>query len=241
MGRRGNKLATVIQSEDPGSALDDYLEKAERWFSVDKEAAEALFRTTHKDTIEMKRLFDLPTGELENPDEILSRANEALLQLNLQQAQETTQLQIQNQQLTAQAMIDGLTGCANRRYFDEFIGRAFADVSGHNGPLSILFFDTDHFKHVNDIYGHQTGDRVLVEQAKMLIKHAPPGALVARYGGEEFAIVLPDCDRLKATCLAETYRTVILRGAKRGDHDQCWCRNARRYVLQVRRRVHQSS
>jgi len=202
----GNKLAAIFQADEPASAIDDYHDKCEAWFDIEKDTAEALLKSIHEDTVEMKRLFDLPTGELDNPDEILARANEALTQINLQQAMQTTELQHQNKQLVEQALTDGLTGTANRRRFNDFIEEVFAQVKPGSKPVSILFFDTDHFKQFNDTYGHQTGDRVLVELGAILNSMAPDGALVARYGGEEFAVVLPGADRVTAARLAERIR-----------------------------------
>ena len=75
--------------------------------------------------------------------------------------------------------------------------------------ISLLFFDADHFKNFNDTYGHQTGDRVLVELASTIRRTMPETALVSRYGGEEFAVVLPRTDRMTAARLAEQVRQEI--------------------------------
>jgi diguanylate cyclase (GGDEF)-like protein len=171
--------------------------------------AESLLKGIHENTVEMRRLFDLPTGELENPDQILARANEALLQISLQSAQQTSQLEMQNKQLAEQATTDSLTGAANRRKFNDFLEARFAEVRPGGGPLSVFFLDTDHFKKFNDAFGHQTGDRVLIELTAVLKEAAPRHALVARYGGEEFAVVLPRTDRITAARLAEETRNRI--------------------------------
>jgi two-component system cell cycle response regulator len=205
----GNLLADVVQSDEPGEAIEAYRARARDWFDISDEEADSLIKSIHRDTVEMKRLFDLPTGDLDHPDQILARANEALMQLNLQQAQQTNELQQRNQQLVEQALTDGLTGVANRRHFNEFILESFSKVKPGGPPLSVVFLDTDHFKPFNDNYGHQVGDRVLVELGAALSDNVPQGALVARYGGEEFAIVLPNCDRIASARLAEGLRRVI--------------------------------
>jgi diguanylate cyclase (GGDEF)-like protein len=205
----GNRVADVYMSDDPGAALAGYYTAASEWFGLDSGTAEPLLRQIHASTNEMRRLFDLPTGELGNADEILARANEALLNISLQTAQQTTQLQQQNQQLAQQASTDSLTGAANRRRFNEFITEQFDRCLAGGPPLSVLFLDADHFKRFNDTYGHPTGDRVLIALAQLLARVMPERALVARYGGEEFAVVIPDADRRVAAQLAETARVQL--------------------------------
>jgi diguanylate cyclase (GGDEF)-like protein len=216
----GGRVADVFISESPGEALDQYYRCAEEWFQLPREQAEALLKNIHKNTVEMRRLFDLPTGELENPDVILGRANEALLQISLQQQQQTTQLEQQNRQLVEQASTDSLTGAANRRRFNEFIAGEFTKVRQNQGPMCLLFLDTDHFKKFNDTYGHQTGDRVLVELATVLKTVSPERGLVARYGGEEFAVVIPKMDRIEAAKLAEQMRQKISEATVESDEGQ---------------------
>ncbi|MCE9589919.1 MAG: GGDEF domain-containing protein [Planctomycetes bacterium] len=204
----GARLADVFVIESNGGALETYYNLSQEWFNIPREQAEGLFRAIHATTVEMKRLFDLPTGDLENPDEILSRANETLQNISLQQSIQTTQLQQENQELAQKATTDSLTGASNRGRFNEFIAEQFEKASQLE-PLSILFMDVDHFKKFNDTYGHQTGDRVLVEVASVLKGAAPKGALVARYGGEEFSVIVPRMTRVDAAALAEKIRGLI--------------------------------
>lgn len=212
----GNRVADVYTSEDPGAALQGYYTAAQDWFGVDNSSAEPLLRDIHKASGDMRRLFDLPTGELGNADQILARANEALLQITLQTQQQQSQLEVQNQKLTEQALTDSLTGAANRRRFNEFIADEF-HKAGFASPLSVLFLDTDHFKKFNDTYGHPTGDRVLIEVARLLKDVMPPGSLVARYGGEEFAAVLPNCERKAAAKIADHARRALEKATVKSD------------------------
>jgi diguanylate cyclase (GGDEF)-like protein len=101
------------------------------------------------------------------------------------------------------AYIDGLTGIANRRQFEETIHREWLRAQRVGSPLSLLMIDIDAFKSYNDHYGHQAGDRCLQAVAQSL-KHAVhrPADLSARYGGEEFAVLLPDTDACGARFLA---------------------------------------
>lgn len=192
-----------------GEALERYYHLSNEWFSMGQEQAEPLLNAIHTGTIEMKRLFDLPTGEFESSDIILSRANEALLNLSMLQQQQAAQLEAKNKELVAQAEIDPLTGVANRRKFNDYIEKQFTHTQQSGEPVSILFMDVDHFKKFNDTYGHQTGDQVLSEVASLLEDLTESPTLVCRYGGEEFAIIMPDTDRFTAAKKAEEIRLGI--------------------------------
>ena len=205
----GGRVAEAFMSGNAAEALKAYYRLAGHWFELSPEQAEPLLKTIHSGSIEMKRLFDVPTGAFENADEILARANEVLATLNLQQQQQQTELVQKNQQLIQEVNTDSLTGAANRRRFNEFIAEAFERVTAETAPVSLLFFDADHFKRFNDTYGHQTGDRVLVELSTTLQALVDQDSLVARYGGEEFAVVVPGRDRVDAARLAEKMRAEV--------------------------------
>lgn len=112
-------------------------------------------------------------------------------------------------QLRAQAVIDELTGVYNRRYLDEQMTARLAEAQRYSAPFSIGLVDIDHFKRVNDTYGHQAGDKVLAETAGLIRRQMRKEDLLARYGGEEFAVMLPHTDRLGAAILAERVREAI--------------------------------
>lgn len=100
------------------------------------------------------------------------------------------------QKLSSLATLDGLTGIANRRHFDEQLEREWARARRDGTPLSLLMIDVDHFKKYNDRYGHQAGDVCLKSVAQALAAAARrPADVAARYGGEEFILLLPDTDR----------------------------------------------
>jgi diguanylate cyclase (GGDEF)-like protein len=129
------------------------------------------------------------------------------------QAGATAALALSRAQLLADArraaVTDGLTGLANRRHFDQTM-EAFEQAWRENGvPFALLLTDVDHFKSVNDRYGHRIGDRVLMAVASTLARHATGGALAARYGGEEFALVIPGADAAAAATIAERVRRAI--------------------------------
>lgn len=120
------------------------------------------------------------------------------------QSQLCCQLQIANQKLQKLAILDGLTGIANRRYFDLVIDKEWQRLARDRQPLSLILCDVDYFKAYNDTYGHQQGDRCLQQVANVLERSIKRSAdLAARYGGEEFALILPNTDSQGAWYVAQ--------------------------------------
>lgn len=111
--------------------------------------------------------------------------------------------------LTKQANFDRLTDLYNRRYFDKIFNEKFIEAHRQHYPLSLLFVDIDHFKKVNDTFGHDKGDEVLKTVAHIIRALCRKDDIVARYGGEEFVILFPNMDVNNARQVAETIRKVI--------------------------------
>ncbi len=112
-------------------------------------------------------------------------------------------------ELREQSIRDPLTGLYNRRYLNETIEREFEKSRSANQPISIILFDFDHFKSVNDTYGHLTGDACLKSIANLLQQFARKADIVCRYGGEEFLVLLPDASLEFAAQRAEELRKVF--------------------------------
>src|SRR5205823_4232022 len=107
------------------------------------------------------------------------------------------------------ATTDGLTGLLNRRTFNAQLQGRLREAQRYNRPLSLLLLDVDHFKKVNDTFGHPTGDAVLKGIAAVAQKQARETDIVARYGGEEMALILPETDAFGAHAIAERIRKAV--------------------------------
>lgn len=105
--------------------------------------------------------------------------------------------------------VDGLTQVNNRRSFDETIEREISRCRRYGRTLSMVLIDVDHFKRINDTFGHLAGDAVLKEVASAIKKRIRKEDLLARYGGEEFAVLTPEVDHKGALAMAEKVRKVV--------------------------------
>lgn len=119
--------------------------------------------------------------------------------------------------LYASATRDALTGAHNRRWFDEAAARELAFSKRHDRPLALVLVDIDHFKRVNDTFGHPAGDAVLRTVGEIVIRTVRREDAVARYGGEELAILLRDTNLVDAATCAERVRSAI--AAARVDYE----------------------
>jgi diguanylate cyclase (GGDEF)-like protein len=128
-------------------------------------------------------------------------------ELAQQKAEEhLAEMEALNRRLEDISVRDALTGLYNRRYFAERLGNEHARSTRHSRPVALLMLDIDHFKRVNDTYGHQTGDDVLRAVSQILVNQTRTIDVVCRYGGEEFAALLPETPFDGALLLAERLR-----------------------------------
>ncbi len=136
-----------------------------------------------------------------DPAEIIARAR---VQLKIKQLQD--ELKKQNRILKELSNTDPLTKIYNRRHFMDLLDREFARSMRYGRPLSLAIVDIDHFKMVNDTYGHQIGDRVLIEFVKRIKEGLRKHDVLGRYGGEEFTILLPETKLSDAVKVIERHR-----------------------------------
>jgi diguanylate cyclase (GGDEF)-like protein len=146
--------------------------------------------------------LDLHIGSQEELHRIFSQAREELVILNLR-----TQEQVRQAQQVAS--FDGLTSLYNRHHLEDALPKHFEAAVRSGAPLSAIFIDIDHFKRINDLYGHQAGDIAIQRVATVLKSVLRPSDLLARYGGEEFVCVLDNTKAEDAYAIAERMRTAI--------------------------------
>ena len=173
------------------------------------------------------------SSELENTEEgefksivskIVDRTNELREKgESLNKKLETSRLEVEHlktnlEEVSLQVSLDGLTGIANRKGFDETLKNQLRDSKENNKSLCLLMVDVDNFKKFNDTYGHLLGDQVLRIVAQALKETVKGKDFVARFGGEEFAVLLPDTPLRGAEIVSELIRkTIASRELKRKD------------------------
>lgn len=138
-------------------------------------------------------------------------AREAAVQIgwHLKNKHRIEQLRRSQADLTRKAVTDGLTGLYNRGYFDANLDQQIAFSLRADRPVTLLLADLDHFKAINDTYGHSAGDRALQGFARLLKQSSRKSDIVCRYGGEEFAVILPGCSSDQAYQAAERLRKKV--------------------------------
>jgi diguanylate cyclase (GGDEF)-like protein len=202
-------VGEVFSSEDPAKPILRAREELATRFKLSPEVIEALLAEIGSSTREVAKLFELNIGQNRSYPEILEEAQQTLIQLSLQTQQQVQTIRKENETLQVKATTDPLTGLANRARFNEFFEEQFTRAFKLQRPLSILFLDIDHFKKVNDTYGHQAGDEVLRRVGKLLKLAVRNIDLAARYGGEEFAVILTETDSNAAAQMADEIRQAI--------------------------------
>ena len=212
----GSIAADCFVAPQPNNKLAQFIATSNEWFQFDNDTCKELLDSIAEDTRELARLFEIESRPESNPIELMSEAQDLLAEQSFQAQQNIQSLEKQNEtlqqrasDLEIKATTDPLTGAYNRGKFDEAISILFNHAVQQTVPISVLMIDADRFKSVNDTYGHQAGDKVLISLAETLKNSTPKSAVVARYGGEEFSIILPGLDRKQAASTAEAVRAAI--------------------------------
>ena len=138
------------------------------------------------------------------------QAEQALVSSHEQLSSQLEEIEHLQEELKEQAIRDPLTGLYNRRYLYEVLAHEIARSERDQHPLSVILIDIDHFKKVNDMYGHQMGDTILVEISRLIESNTRESDIVCRYGGEEFLLVLPGASLNDAQQRAEQIRQMCM-------------------------------
>jgi diguanylate cyclase (GGDEF)-like protein/PAS domain S-box-containing protein len=140
---------------------------------------------------------------------LINKVNASLEETGKALSVQQTEFLESNTRLEALATTDELTGLKNHRAFQEALSDQIALAERMSSSLSLLIIDVDHFKNINDTFGHPVGDKYLRKIAEILQRNSRKVDFVARYGGEEFAVILPNTSQLSAMLLAEKLRKAI--------------------------------
>jgi two-component system cell cycle response regulator len=200
---------SVLSNPQSEATKTRYVRKASRWFDFNEKQALTLLARIADAGQELSDILQINTGQAANVVELMEQAEQALLYHQIGQEREKQALRDRNEKLVREVEHDPLTGAANRKHFDALIELSFDEAVAKKTNLGLIFCDADHFKHVNDQYGHQAGDMALCALAESMTAVVDAKGTVCRYGGEEFAIVLPGMDRLQTTKIAEQVRCAI--------------------------------
>jgi diguanylate cyclase (GGDEF)-like protein len=209
---------------DPGKAsIESFESAAQAVLGIDQATCRALVENLHTNAEEVARLLDIKIPEATSYTQVVQQANEELTRLTLasqqqvhkieethrQAATRVQELEESNRQLSQKANTDPLTGVYNRRFMEGFLDREIARHTRFRRPLSVLFIDVDHFKKINDRYGHHAGDEVLQRVAQLLRAATREVDCLCRYGGEEFVLTLLETEMWGASQVAEKIRRLI--------------------------------
>jgi two-component system, cell cycle response regulator len=216
-------LVNILFSDKPEIYHKQFRKEAGKLLALTTENIENILEQIHIKVKEAGAYFNLKIKTTKSVQEILQEANIRLSLINLDYDQMnkqliqakihleelTKELEKKNRTLDNLANIDGLTGAFNHRYFQIVLDQEINRAERHNTSISILLIDIDHFKKVNDTYGHQVGDFVLTEFSKTIQQHIRQYDILARYGGEEFIVILPETNGDDAEAVGEKLRSVI--------------------------------
>ena len=214
--RLSGTIADIWVRPNPAAATAIVKEEALRFIGLAPEQVEPILARAAAAMPQVAALFDLQLGTKEEIASVLEQASETLVMVTLRASRQIDSareaidsLEQKTRVLEEASQRDKLTGLYNRARFDAYLVEAFAFAQRTGKPLSLIMADVDHFKRVNDTFGHAAGDRVLSSIAAMLGGRLRPRDLVARYGGEEFVLVLPETDAAGAAVVAERIRAKI--------------------------------
>ncbi len=218
--RIADLLAAVYTEADTCEKVRLLQDEMAQQFDLEPNRIRELLDNVANRSIEILKSFEIDPGDMKPYSQMLQEANAELGKLNLsyeqlvmelKEAKEKAErlaheLSDANARLKELVFRDGLTGLHNHRYFQEILDQELARSKRYRTPLSLIMFDIDFFKKVNDNFGHQIGDLVLMNLARVVEGAVRPSDIVARYGGEEFAVILPETNQAGMKVFAERIR-----------------------------------
>ena len=218
-----NKISTIYHSAQSRNNVADVFKTLTDDHGLSEKEIKDLIDSVACRANEVLSFFDMPGEEIRPFSEMLQEANQELGKLNcsyeqlvmdLKQAKDESSKYVgklidANKKYRELAYRDELTGLYNNRYFQEVMEKELERSRRYEHALSLLFFDIDYFKEVNDNFGHLAGDAVLRKTAEQIVQIMRGTDIVVRYGGDEFAIIMPETGREGLEVFAERVRRGI--------------------------------
>ncbi|MCW9050102.1 MAG: GGDEF domain-containing protein, partial [Deltaproteobacteria bacterium] len=203
-----DRISAIYTETDSAEKVRILQSDLENQYSFDQDSIRILLDQVAEQSFGILKTFEIEPGDMKPYSQMLQEANEELGRLNLSYEQLVIELKEAkdksdrlanelsdaNLRLNDLVYIDALTGAYNHRYFQENLSTELARAERYNFSVSLILFDIDDFKKVNDTCGHPAGDKVLTNIVRAIKKTVRPSDVVARYGGEEFAVILPETD-----------------------------------------------
>lgn len=183
---------------------------AKSWLNMDGETLKDILDIMQVGLSSVEDLFEVTIHHPSMISGILAEAKELL----------TVQMLSRVQELEEKSQRDSLTGARNRGYFDEMLRREFCLATQHTLPLTIAMIDLDHFKEINDTYGHLVGDAILVAVVRAIFGQIRQDDTLSRYGGEEFALILPGTPLVLTRKLMSRLKDSIARISHKLENEQ---------------------
>jgi two-component system cell cycle response regulator len=227
VGYLGHLAAEIYTGQQKSLRIEQFKEGYRRYLNKADSDADNVLHKLADFIAKAASAFNIPIPPPQSYALILEEANAELARINLQYEQmyhelmaKVDEMDLMNKQLNSLteelsrkntiledlAARDGLTDLYNHRYFHEFMKKQVLQAKRYGRPLSLVLLDIDHFKVLNDTYGHQSGDQVLKDLADILRNSIRKSDIIARYGGEEFAVIMPETNLPGAAIAAENIR-----------------------------------
>jgi diguanylate cyclase (GGDEF)-like protein len=218
-----DRMSSAYHGSRCADKINDINQALGEVYGFSEEEINGIIDAVADKSVEILSYFDIDAGDMKPYSQLLLEANQELGKLNVsyeqlilelkrskEQAESLAiELKSANEKLRELATKDGLTELYNHRFFQQAIEKEIGRAYRYKKPLSLLLLDIDHFKRVNDQYGHPAGDKVLKVISAIMLKVVRESDMVARYGGEEFAVMLPETDLSGGAILAERLRKAV--------------------------------
>ena len=211
-GSLGIDAADRIFAENAGPVSADALARMAADIEVQMDGLSGIARKSGDDAAEFRTALEADPGDVAKVVELtramIARTRSAEAELR-KSTRELQGLRAHLAEAQHFADVDPLTELANRRAFKRELEKAMADCRAKGQPLSLAFCDIDHFKRLNDLHGHETGDRVLRFVAQLMAKHFRRSGTVGRFGGEEFVVMFPGVEADAARAIVDKCRAAL--------------------------------